>query len=128
VIERHRELSVLCDEAVSISAKLEDGPEFDAADEISAGRSDALVEHAAVLIRSEPTTMTGTTALIRYVASLGEWQVPTDEDWHQVFLGTLANARQKAVGKNGRRASCRRPSLALPRAGGASEAALRSIE
>ena len=50
VIERHRELSVLCDQAVSISAKLEDGPEFDAADEISAG--------------------------IRYVASLGEWQVP----------------------------------------------------
>ena len=66
VIERHRELSVLCDEAVSISAKLEDSPEFDAADEISAG--------------------------IRYVASLGEWQVPTDEDWHQVFLSTLANA------------------------------------
>ena len=83
---------MLCDEAVSISAKLEDGPEFDAADEISAGRSDALVEHAAALIRSEPTTMAGTTALIRYVASFGEWQVPTDEDWHQVFLGTLANA------------------------------------
>jgi hypothetical protein len=83
---------VLCDEAVSISAKLEDGPEFDAADEISAGRSDALVEHAAALIRSEPTTMAGTTALIRYVASFGEWQVPTDEDWHQVILGTLANA------------------------------------
>jgi hypothetical protein len=92
VIERHRELSTHCDEAVSISAKLMDGPEFDAADEISAERRDALVEYAAVVIRSEPTTMAGIAALIRYVASLGEWQVPTDDDWHQVFLGTLANA------------------------------------
>ena len=92
VIERHRALSVHCDEAVSISAKLMDGPEFDAADEISAERRDDLAEYAAVLIPSAPTTMAGITALIRYVASLGEWQLPADEDWHQVFLGTLATA------------------------------------
>jgi hypothetical protein len=76
-----------------------DGPEFDAADAISVERRDALAEYAAVLIRSEPATMAGITALIRYVASLGEWQVPTDEDWHQVFLSTLANALDKTVGK-----------------------------
>jgi len=91
-IERHRELSTHCDEAVSISAKLTEGPEFDAADAISAESRDAVVEYAEVLIRSEPATMAGITALIRYVASLGLWQLPDDEDWHQVFLGTLANA------------------------------------
>jgi hypothetical protein len=51
VIERHRELSGQCSAAVSISAKLVDGPEFDAADQVSAERSDVLIEHAAVLIR-----------------------------------------------------------------------------
>jgi hypothetical protein len=77
---------------VQIRSKLLEGPEFDAADEISAERRDALAEYAAVLIGSAPTTMAGITALIRYVASLGEWQLPADEDWHQVFLGTLATA------------------------------------
>ncbi|WP_271608653.1 hypothetical protein [Bradyrhizobium sp. CCBAU 21359] len=91
VIERHRELSAHYDAAMSISAKL-DGPEFDAADEISSQRNHALAEHANVLIRSTPTTIAGVIALIRYVSSLREWELPDDDAWYGVFLEGLADA------------------------------------
>jgi hypothetical protein len=97
MIERHRELSRHYDNAVSVSAKLEEGLEFDAAEEISNQRANALVQHAAMLIRSEPTTKAGATALIRYIASLGEWEVPADDGWRQVFLSTLANALDRMI-------------------------------
>ncbi|MCA1438033.1 hypothetical protein I6F33_34530 [Bradyrhizobium sp. BRP20] len=91
VIERHRELSAHYDAALSVSAKL-DGPEFDAADEISSQRTHALAEHANVLIRSTPTTIAGVIALTRYVGSLREWELPDDDAWYRVFLGGLADA------------------------------------
>ncbi|RXH21197.1 hypothetical protein XH94_38105 [Bradyrhizobium zhanjiangense] len=92
VIERHRELSAHYDAALSVSAKLDGGPEFDAADEISSQRNHALAEHAKVLIRSKPTTIPGVVAFSRYVASLRAWQLSDEEDWHQVFLTVLADA------------------------------------
>ncbi|WP_245288027.1 hypothetical protein [Bradyrhizobium sp. Ec3.3] len=92
VIQRHRDLSDHYSAATAISAKLPDGPEFEAADKVSGERGDALSKHTDVLIRSEPTTMAGIAALTRYAASLANWQVPSDEDWPQVLLGTLANA------------------------------------
>ncbi|WOH58517.1 hypothetical protein [Bradyrhizobium sp. BWC-3-1] len=92
VIERHRKLSDGYSAAVSISAKLDDGPDFDVADKISGERNDALLKHAAAMIRSEPTTMAGIAILLRYAANLDNWQVPADDGWHQVFLGTLADA------------------------------------
>ncbi|MCA1386063.1 MULTISPECIES: hypothetical protein [unclassified Bradyrhizobium] len=91
VIERHRELSAHYDAALSVSAKL-DGPEFDAADEISSQRTHALAEHANVLIRSTPTSIAGVIALTRYVGSLREWELPDDDAWYRVFLGGLADA------------------------------------
>jgi hypothetical protein len=104
VIDRHRGLSAHFTEAVDISAKLEDGSDFEAADAIASERNQALLDHAEVLIRSEPKTMAGALALTRYVASLEEWQTPADRRetseieasqaaaWHQIFLRTLADA------------------------------------
>ncbi|WP_246709128.1 MULTISPECIES: hypothetical protein [Bradyrhizobium] len=77
VIERHRELLAHYDAALSVSAKLDSGPEFDAADEISCQRNHALAEQGNVLIRSTPTTIAGVIALTRYVGSLQEWDLPT---------------------------------------------------
>ncbi|WGD51248.1 hypothetical protein QA641_38145 [Bradyrhizobium sp. CB1650] len=91
VIERHRELSAHYDAALSVSAKLE-GPEFDAADEISSQRNHALADHANVLIRSRPTTIAGVIALTRYVGSLREWELPDDDAWYRVFLEGPADA------------------------------------
>lgn len=95
VIARNRELSAEHDAAVSISAKLDSGLEFDAADETSEEKRLALAEHANVLIHPKPTTIAGVIALSRYVASLKAWQLSDDEDWHQVFLATLADAIEK---------------------------------
>lgn len=108
-IERHRELSVLADEAAAISTKFVGvSPESEAASEITSERSDDVDECAHALIRLEPTTMAGAIALTRYVAGIREWQMPTDCpeweesapdvscDWRrQVFLTTLANALDK---------------------------------
>ncbi|WP_426418182.1 hypothetical protein [Bradyrhizobium genosp. A] len=91
-IDLHSEMSTRYDAAVSVSAKLEEGAAFDVADKISGERCAALKEHAGVLIRSKPTTIAGVACLSRYVASLGAWQLPDDETWHQVLLRTLADA------------------------------------
>jgi hypothetical protein len=106
VIERHRQLSELFTAAVDVSSRLEGGPEFEAADAISAERNQALMGHADALIRSIPTTMAGVIALARYVASLDEWQTPGDDreiwdepspSWHQVFLNTTATAIEAMI-------------------------------
>lgn len=108
-IERHRELSALADAAVAISAKFAGvSHDFEAADEVTSARNNDVDECAQALIRLEPTTMSGAIALTRYVACIGEWQMPTDCpeweetapdvscDWRrQVFLTTLANALDK---------------------------------
>ncbi|MDH2402406.1 hypothetical protein QCM77_20925 [Bradyrhizobium sp. SSUT18] len=92
VIERHRDLSADYDAAVSISAKLEEGDQFDAADKISAERSAVLREYANELVHSKPITIAGVIALSRYAAGLREWEMPDDQSWRQRFLGTLADA------------------------------------
>lgn len=92
MIERHRELSARYDAALSVSAKLDGGAGFDAADEISTQRNDALAEHANVLIRSAPTTIAGVIALTRYVGRLREWELPDDDAWYRIFLEVLADA------------------------------------
>ncbi len=102
-IERHRALSARYSAAVDISAKLPGGPEFEAADAIAGERMDELQGFSATLIHSEPTTLAGVATLLRYVAILQDWQLPThheafqlcDSDpatWHQAFCETLANA------------------------------------
>lgn len=106
-IEKHRVLSADFDAAVSISAKLI-GPEFDAADAITSDANGKLMNHADTLICSQPTTLAGIVALMRYVSGLEEWQHPLDRrewdseelamdipNWHQTFLNSLANAVEK---------------------------------
>ncbi|MCK1501479.1 hypothetical protein [Bradyrhizobium sp. 188] len=106
IIERHRELFALLDAAAAISGKFVDGPEFEAADAITAARRRDLVQHTGTLIRSAPTTMAGTLALTRYVASIAQWQLSEDHDppeqtspptgeWHHVFLRMLADALER---------------------------------
>jgi hypothetical protein len=102
MIERHRELSAHCRAAYDISGNLLAGPEFDAAEAVSAERNDRLTNHVDALIGCEPTTMAGVLAAMRYLATLSDWQEPSDAewlsgdgesmDWHQAFLDTLANA------------------------------------
>ncbi|UWU86162.1 hypothetical protein N2605_06840 [Bradyrhizobium yuanmingense] len=106
VIERHRELSAHYEAALSVSAKLDEGPEFDAADQISCQRNHALGEQANVLIRSRPTTIAGVIALTRYVGSLREWDLPDDDAWYRIFLEGLADAidaiaMAERLGQNG---------------------------
>ncbi|RXH32021.1 hypothetical protein XH94_32620 [Bradyrhizobium zhanjiangense] len=104
-IERHRELSDRLSAATAVSAKILDGPEFEAADAISAARAEELGEYAETLLCTEPTTIEGAVVLTRYVANLGAWQMPVDDgyddegevadtpnNWQQVFLDTLADA------------------------------------
>lgn len=112
VIAHHRELSAHLSAAVDVSAKLEDGPEFEAADAVTSQRNHTLIDYAETLMRSMPTTLPGITTLMRYVAGLEEWQVPVDRrplteiahnstaDWHQVLLSTLADALDK-IGRGG---------------------------
>jgi hypothetical protein len=99
-IERHRELSADYTAAVDISSKLEDGPKFESADAIAGDRCGDLLDHADALIHLEPTTVAGVIALMRYFASLEEWQTPRDSDefdgrppdWGKAFCTTVANA------------------------------------
>ncbi|MGV7219593.1 hypothetical protein [Bradyrhizobium sp. UFLA05-112] len=51
-IERHRELSKRHSAAADVSTKLLDGPEFEAADKITASRRDELAKYADTLIRT----------------------------------------------------------------------------
>ncbi|WP_445219851.1 hypothetical protein ACKWRH_06830 [Bradyrhizobium sp. Pa8] len=97
VIEHHRGLSAQHDAAASISAKLVEGPEFDAAEAISEERLLALDQYGDVLIHSKPTTLAGAIALSRYVASLPAWLLSDEYDWHHPFLTTLADALDKGA-------------------------------
>lgn len=104
VIVHHRELSAHFSAAVDVSAKLDGGPEFEAADAVTSQRNQTLMDYSETLIRSMPTTIPGITTLMRYVASLKEWETPVDRrplteiarnstaDWRQDILRTLADA------------------------------------
>jgi len=106
-IERHRELSDRASVTSAVSAKLMDGPEFEAADAITAAQHDDLREYAETLVRTGPTTIPGAIAVMRYVAGLRVWQLPEGnrelrgtggdqpDDWSEVFLNTLADALGK---------------------------------
>lgn len=108
MIERHRDLSGRYDAAVGISGSLEEGPEFDAADEVTAVACTALLDFADNLVSSKPTTLAGVIALLRYAAALKEWEMPRDlrgadedgefTDWSRAFFTTVANALSQIGG------------------------------
>jgi len=103
IIEAHSAASVAYSAATDVSCTLLPGPEFEAADAISAERHEALRARAYELIATEPTTPAGITAAARYVAGLQEWQMPPPYDpdgidtslCYRDFLGTLANAVER---------------------------------
>ncbi|WP_445222171.1 hypothetical protein ACKWRH_21155 [Bradyrhizobium sp. Pa8] len=97
VIEHYRGLSAQYDAAASMSAKLVEGGEFDAAEAISEERLLALDQYRDVLLQSKPTTLAGVIALSRYVASLPAWLL--SDEWHQPFLRMLADALDDALDK-----------------------------
>jgi hypothetical protein len=107
MIERHRELSAHLDAAVSVAGKLLPGPDFDAADAICAERHDVLMDHGDRLICTEPATLAGVVALMRYMASVKDWEGPGNGEaweingvsvnWYQVVLSTLADAVDQIV-------------------------------
>jgi hypothetical protein len=74
-IERHRELSARYDAAVGISGSLVEGPEFDAADQVTGAACTALLDFADSLVCSAPTTLAGAIALLRYAAALQDWRL-----------------------------------------------------
>jgi hypothetical protein len=103
-IEKHRVLSADFDAALSISARLI-GPEFDAADAITSDANVKLLNHADILICSQPTSLAGVIALMRYASGLEQRQQPLDRrewnmeelamdipNWHHAFLNSLTNA------------------------------------
>lgn len=105
-IERHRDLSARYAAAASVSTGLPAGPEFNRAEAVTAERAQLLIDHADELICSKPATSAGVVALMRYVASLEEWEEPIDwqewensngatVNWHQTFLGTMAAALEQ---------------------------------
>ena len=92
VIENHRHLSASCDAAVAISAIMaNDGPDFEAADAVAGQRQQLLIDHANALICCEPTTLAGAVALMRYVASLDEWQEPVDRRDGDIDAGSTSS-------------------------------------
>jgi hypothetical protein len=109
MIERHRDLSSHCSAAYEISGKLLKGPKFDAADAVSAERHGLVEDQADALICTEPSTMAGVLAMMRYAATWSEWQQPTEgwtlddasADSHQVLLETLARAIESIIDQSG---------------------------
>ena len=102
-IERHRELSDDYTAAVDVSSELEDGPEFEAANAIAGDTCRALLDHADALIRLQPTTIAGVVALLRYVATLEEWEQPRsfEVDGEPVWIKTLCTTVANALDRTG---------------------------
>lgn len=98
-IERHRELSTRYDAAVAVSAKLFDGPEWEAAEKITDAACAELFDFADNLVCSQPTTLAGVIALLRYAAAMQEWEMPReipDEDgklthWSNAIFMAVVN-------------------------------------
>jgi hypothetical protein len=95
--------------AAAVYGKLHsDDPEHDDAQAAVHETSDALIDQADLLIRSEPTTVAGVLALMRYVAGWDLSEEPAGREWddegpnwQQVFLNTLADRLEKIGGSAG---------------------------
>jgi hypothetical protein len=76
-IERHKALSVAFDTAAENSTATADShPDKDDLDEISGQASSELIEQAQKLFEFRPASLGGIAALLKYIASLKDWQLP----------------------------------------------------
>ncbi len=76
-IERHRALSIAFDTAAENSTSVADShPDKDDLDEISGQASSELIEQAQKLFEFWPASLSGIAALLKYIASLKDWQLP----------------------------------------------------
>ncbi len=78
IIERHKALSIAFDAAVDRNDVSDDHPEKAALDEISRHASSELIEHADILFAFRPSSSAGVGALLRYISTLKDWQMPSD--------------------------------------------------
>jgi hypothetical protein len=78
VIERHKALSAAYDVAVNHPDVGDNSPEFAELNEISNLAGGKMIEHADVLFAFRPTSSAGVGALLRYISTLEDWQMPRD--------------------------------------------------
>ena len=104
MIEHHRVLSERVDVAIKVSGRMGGSePGYEAAMKITSEAEDDLVEHSGLLFRSEPATLAGIMALLRYLRTLDEWQTPPGEalEFHRMqpigWLPPLFEALENAI-------------------------------
>jgi hypothetical protein len=78
-IERHRAAMASFSDAVDISAVLPPGPELDAANAITARKSDEMDNAGVDLVTVQPTTFAGLIALLSHIVECSRSQ--KGEDW-----------------------------------------------
>jgi len=101
-IERHRAAMAAFSDAVDISAVSLPGPEFDAANAITARRSDEMGNAGVDLVTVQPTTFAGLIALLSHI--VGCLRPEKGEDWRlpgmllfEMEQRPIAGPRPKAV-------------------------------
>jgi hypothetical protein len=76
-IELYRQLSIECNAAVWRSGSLfSDDPCYREAMDVTTDAQDALFEQMDVIFTFRPSTIAGTVALLKYISTLEEWQMP----------------------------------------------------
>jgi hypothetical protein len=77
VIQRHKELSLAYDTAVNHPDVGDYRPKFAEVNAISDRASKALMDHTDMMwFTFQPTTPSGVGALLRYISTLEDWQMP----------------------------------------------------
>lgn len=110
IIERHKALSATYDALVSDDRVGDNSPNFRDIDARSEQAGGALIRHANKMFSTSPTTVQGIAALMRYVQSLEDWQMPTrpageqeicgegeECHWFRVLCSTVARAAEIAI-------------------------------
>lgn len=96
VIERHRKLSAAYDTAVNCPDVGDDSPEFAAVNDIADRTCTALLDHADDMFGFQPKSPAGVAALLRYIATLEEWQLPRGME-QSACLGELCKSLSNAL-------------------------------
>jgi hypothetical protein len=104
IIEHHEALAAAYDVAVNHPGVGNDEPEFAAVNEISDQACTAMIDQSDLMFAFQPTTPLGVVALLRYIATLEDWQMPRGMGGEPDELAglkalclTMANALGKAV-------------------------------
>jgi hypothetical protein len=104
MIERHKALSSAYDVAVKHPGVGDGRPKFAAVNRISDQACTALIDHADMMFAFQPTTPRGVAALLQYIATLEDWEMPRGMGGEPDELAglkalclTMANALGKAV-------------------------------